>query len=364
MSYHADTAQLSWQTLPIRWSNATFDLLDTVQAHSYDSYPDFDRALNGTEAGLVRLAFDAWSAVSGIVFQEVADGPDSQIRLGVDAIDGRGDTLGQATYWWMSGRSLEAAAIAFDSGDLVDAWMSTTPPPSSQWSFYSTAVHEIGHAIGIPHLAEPDAVMYPYANGTTTLTAADVAEVVARYGVAAAVTPEPVAPAPDALTVAPPATGPALPTAVVDAGFYLARNPDVAAAGMNPQDHYMQHGWREGRDPVAWFDTSWYLQSNTDVAAAGMEAYSHFVGHGVWEGRDPNAWLDTSWYFATYTDIAAAGINPAEHYWAHGWREGRDPTANFDTSAYLDRNPDVQMAGMNPLEHWLLYGQAEGRALA
>lgn len=36
---------------------------------------------------------------------------------------------------------------------------------------------------------------------------------------------------------------------VVDADWYLARNPDVASAGMDPAEHYLRHGFTEGRMP-------------------------------------------------------------------------------------------------------------------
>lgn len=32
-----------------------------------------------------------------------------------------------------------------------------------------------------------------------------------------------------------------------DAAAYLEANPDVAAAGVDPAEHYLNHGWREGR---------------------------------------------------------------------------------------------------------------------
>ncbi len=43
-----------------------------------------------------------------------------------------------------------------------------------------------------------------------------------------------------------------------DAAFYLAANPDVAAVGMDPFEHYRCRGFREGRDPSASFDTKYY----------------------------------------------------------------------------------------------------------
>jgi hypothetical protein len=111
---------------------------------------------------------------------------------------------------------------------------------------------------------------------------------------------------------------------LVDDGFYLTQNPDVRAAGMDPEHHYTVYGWREGRDPNTFFDTSAYL--------------------------------------AIHSDVAAAGINPLEHYNTWGWKEGRDPSGAFDTTSYLSAYPDVAAANINPLEHYLAYGIHEGRS--
>jgi hypothetical protein len=34
-----------------------------------------------------------------------------------------------------------------------------------------------------------------------------------------------------------------------DNDFYVSMNPDIALSGVNPLLHYLQHGWREGRQP-------------------------------------------------------------------------------------------------------------------
>jgi glycosyltransferase involved in cell wall biosynthesis len=73
----------------------------------------------------------------------------------------------------------------------------------------------------------------------------------------------------------------------VDAAFYRQRNPDVAAAGQVPAEHYWRSGWREGRDPNAWFDTGYYLRANPDIAAAGLNPLWHFLVQGRSEGRQP-----------------------------------------------------------------------------
>lgn len=70
-----------------------------------------------------------------------------------------------------------------------------------------------------------------------------------------------------------------------DAAFYLRQNPDVAATGMDPFQHYLWTGWREGRDPNPGFSTAYYLQSNEDVRASGVNPFVHYVTRGRAEGR-------------------------------------------------------------------------------
>lgn len=70
-----------------------------------------------------------------------------------------------------------------------------------------------------------------------------------------------------------------------DPAYYLARNPDVAAAGIAPLTHYMRHGWRESRDPGAVFSTRGYLSRHADVRMIGANPLTHYVLHGRVEGR-------------------------------------------------------------------------------
>jgi hypothetical protein len=55
-------------------------------------------------------------------------------------------------------------------------------------------------------------------------------------------------------------TGQVTPIAEFDTAYYLAMNPDIAAAGVDPFEHYRIAGYREGRDPSASFDTKFYIQ--------------------------------------------------------------------------------------------------------
>jgi hypothetical protein len=73
-----------------------------------------------------------------------------------------------------------------------------------------------------------------------------------------------------------------------DAEFYLARNPDVKEKGLDPVQHYVQDGWRNGLNPNSEFDTTFYLAENPDVAADGVNPFYHYLMLGKAEGRFPN----------------------------------------------------------------------------
>lgn len=203
------------------------------------------------------------------------------------------------------------------------------------------------------------------------------------------------------------------PDALFDTTFYLAQNPDVRAAGIDPLKHYEAHGWREGRDPSLLFSNGKYLAANPDVQAIGAQPLLHYMQYGQYEGRvaflsgpaaaadplidpafydtqlgatiiptgpaaqmqaaasydatgwrlrlNPDAFFDTGYYLSRNADIAAAQIDPVKHYEQYGWHEGRNPSAQFSVAKYLAANLDVRVANVDPLQHYLTYGQAEGR---
>jgi hypothetical protein len=81
-----------------------------------------------------------------------------------------------------------------------------------------------------------------------------------------------------------------------------------------------------GDDPNAvarLFEAAWYLVTYPDVAAAGVNPLEHYLRHGAAEGRDPGPLFSTRWYLEAYPDVAAAGVNPLEHYLRRGAAEGR-----------------------------------------
>jgi hypothetical protein len=147
---------------------------------------------------------------------------------------------------------------------------------------------------------------------------------------------------------------------VFDNTWYVDRNPDVAAAGMDPVRHYLLYGATQRRSPHPLFDTGGYLDANADVRASGLNPLVHYLQLGAGEGRAPHPLFDSAWYLESYPDVAATGVNPLVHFLRSGADEGRSPHPLFDTAWYVARYPHVRSSGFNPLVHYLLFGGFEG----
>jgi FkbM family methyltransferase len=74
-----------------------------------------------------------------------------------------------------------------------------------------------------------------------------------------------------------------------DRRWYLEKYPDVAARSIDPVQHYVTHGAREGRDPSPSFSTRDYLMHHPDLAMAGINPLAHFVLHRSDKGLNGEA---------------------------------------------------------------------------
>lgn len=71
------------------------------------------------------------------------------------------------------------------------------------------------------------------------------------------------------------------------------------------------------------FDADWYTRTYPDVISEGQDAFYHYMNHGYKEGRDPGPCFDTRLYLTTYPDVETSGLNPLVHYLRRGRAEGR-----------------------------------------
>lgn len=180
------------------------------------------------------------------------------------------------------------------------------------------------------------------------------------------------------------APDPAAMPMLVDAKWYRERYPDVAAAGIDPLEHYRRYGAREGRlarppTPAATVDTelldpAWYLARYPDVAVAGLDPRRHYGMYGAAEGREPCAdyplrlaersgLFDAAWYRRRHPDERDSGEGLLETYLANPTLWHRPVGPRFHGGRYLAENPDIEAAGLNPLAHYLRHGRHEGRPL-
>jgi glycosyltransferase involved in cell wall biosynthesis len=74
-------------------------------------------------------------------------------------------------------------------------------------------------------------------------------------------------------------------SSLFDIDYYIANYPDVQAAGMAPEAHYFNYGWKEHRNPSVEFNTAQYLFDNPDVQRVGINPLYHYLKWGKKEGR-------------------------------------------------------------------------------
>lgn len=82
--------------------------------------------------------------------------------------------------------------------DTSEAWINAERPPSNRIDLVRVAAHEIGHAIGLPHIANGNLLQPMYSTAIRKPQSGDIAEAVRRYGPRRAPAPPPVNPVPPA----------------------------------------------------------------------------------------------------------------------------------------------------------------------
>ncbi len=81
-----------------------------------------------------------------------------------------------------------------------------------------------------------------------------------------------------------------------DGKWYLKTYPDVKKAKLDPIDHYVRFGWKEGRNPSQKFNTRAYLERYSDVKSANINPLYHYEVYGKKENREIGLLKEYSYY--------------------------------------------------------------------
>lgn len=120
-------------------------------------------------------AMSQWSAVANISFVETSDPGSADWLIGWDSYsDGYGGALGWAVNYDFDGDGVMESSQYDFSIVMMDVYDTAY--------FYSTAIHETGHALGIAHIDHTSSIMATYENGLQGLTSYDVEVIQALYG--------------------------------------------------------------------------------------------------------------------------------------------------------------------------------------
>ena len=142
-----------------------------------------------------------------------------------------------------------------------------------------------------------------------------------------------------------------------DAGFYLARNPDLHAAQIDPLLHFLEFGVEEHRAPHPLIDIA-YIQTTTR-GALGTPARIDTLAALLETDVRPSPWFDPTWYADQLDRPPAQGR--LRHFLTQGVWEGRQPCATLDPDWYAARHPDVPADPYEALSHFIHLGEAMGR---
>ena len=142
------------------------------------------------------------------------------------------------------------------------------------------------------------------------------------------------------------------PSPYFQPGWY--RKKYSIPADESPLAHYLKN--RLGPfSPIPEFDSRYYLQTYQDIASAGVDPFEHFVFHGFKEGRNPSAEFDTKFYIQRYFK-GKTDQNPLLHYLEHRHEEGVYPVppeneATIPAEIKRFTKPSALFEELRPLPH-------------
>ena len=129
-----------------------------------------------------RLAFDSWSEVAPLTFEQVGqkDEFDIIISVGSRRREGFGRS-GSTLAWAQLPPTKKFDGILLSKFDLAENWI--LPNEEERGIVLRTvAAHEIGHLLGLHHSDDRSALMYPYVNDALKPRQDDINKIQRLYG--------------------------------------------------------------------------------------------------------------------------------------------------------------------------------------
>jgi hypothetical protein len=182
------TEGTKWASQPITWSFAQYN---------FPGDPQFSDVVGPQYQSAVEQAVQAWSAASGLDLVQMQDTPyasqQADIRIGFSDLNTQSTgEVGDTSYHYMDGQN--GSPNTFIPDTIVQLEDPTQDPliaqPNGQFQYQGFTAdlqqvveHEFGHALGLGHSSDPNAVMYPFAGpNNTSLDASDYQGIQSIYG--------------------------------------------------------------------------------------------------------------------------------------------------------------------------------------
>lgn len=140
--------------------------------------------------------------------------------------------------------------------------------------------------------------------------------------------------------------------------YYLKVCPDVKDVGMDPLEHFVIVGDKEGRSPNPFFSPSWY-RTQLGIALGNNNSLLHYSLVGDRQNIQPIIGLDPEYVRQQVPSRKETALH--SFIGAKSFGAILNPNPLFDYRFYLSQYPDIAESELDPYVHFIYYGAKEGR---
>jgi glycosyltransferase involved in cell wall biosynthesis len=136
----------------------------------------------------------------------------------------------------------------------------------------------------------------------------------------------------------------------------------MRALDQDPLLHYLEQGWRQGKDPNTLFQTSYYLDRYGDDIPPKTNPFLHYLNKGWRMGFFPSVVFMEPEYKKKFVEIRLQGKDPLLYFLRQIEAFRKKTPIYFDAAWYHDRTPVLSTKTLELWEHYLDYGVHEGKS--